>query len=693
MLVYSDLSNNFYQKELPDLLKIDPNTNILRLTALYLHDISAINHLQKLQKLNISYTYVKQLPELLCLEELQMIEIDLLEPNDLSKCPNLKRLKMTHDNINLSLPLKNLEILHCSVVHRPDLLHIRYPNLKEIRFEHIHPINKTSIFDENVITFYRTLKYVCCKSSQTIIRSKNNQQIDDFDDEIDIRFDGFKLNNFYKEFAEGNVEYFYICKNLSHMVKYNIHTMRCAETMNIYYGDSIKSFEIRTDLTGEQIRETISDHEYIKIDGHYDKAWVYYPKTNDKYNDKNSYIDIIKQIIYNGYNLNEQITKLLADFVPQLTEDWSIDQLFVDIRRYGLTEELKKRVKFFDCIRGEYVKVENDNHDGHSKKNIIFNNDIKYYNLDKGKHYKELGTDEIKDVVWFGGRKYLLTYAQKKLFADLFKEENDAIADSSKNQVWARFGENGQLVHYKYDENGNKVVVEEIPTDENFDENFDETSDDVPFDDQDEPNNICQLIPMPAQNYRSTYQPENSTFNNIFLKNALLVADAPNDCSGHNYDIITNPNFLNLDNVIPFRSTARFHLNFYGRAVNFKKELIKNSNGHIMLGTAGDEGTMQHVDVLLDKNNDQMSLYLDTIYFIFKNRMYTNFFDRDENMIDYTNDIVILIDGTVGWGGTFYPFDVVIDPHPNLILERNMGIGSPLIATINHNRVRKCCSP
>lgn len=68
-----------------------------------------------------------------------MLEVELADPNQLTHLKNLKRLKITHDNINLTEPLESLEILHCSVVQRPDLLKFRFPNLKELRFEYIHP--------------------------------------------------------------------------------------------------------------------------------------------------------------------------------------------------------------------------------------------------------------------------------------------------------------------------------------------------------------------------------------------------------------------------------------------------------------------------------------------------------------------------------------------------------------------------
>ncbi|MCJ7637533.1 MAG: hypothetical protein MUO21_08600, partial [Nitrososphaeraceae archaeon] len=72
---YLDLSNRPYLKKLPDLSQIDPVVNVLRLAALYLHDVTPLNQLVNLRKLNISYTYVKELPTFQSLEELAMVEV------------------------------------------------------------------------------------------------------------------------------------------------------------------------------------------------------------------------------------------------------------------------------------------------------------------------------------------------------------------------------------------------------------------------------------------------------------------------------------------------------------------------------------------------------------------------------------------------------------------------------------------
>ena len=202
--------------------------------------------------------------------------------------------------------------------------------------------------------------------------------------------------------------------------------------------------------------------------------------------------------------------------------------------------------------------------------------------------------------------------------------------------------------------------------------------------------NLVKMVSVPSENCRTDYVPRTDRYNNIFLKDSLVVAD---DIEVDNEDIenlLNNKDFLKLDSIIPNeRTTRRSHLDFYGKAANFSRQLIENSNGFIMLGTSGDEGSTNHIDALLDKSKAHMPLYLNEMYFIFKNRMYNNLLTC--NLTDYTEDVQILNNGKVGWGGTFYAFDVILEPHPTVLLERDIIIRSPLQKTVGHNHVLKCC--
>lgn len=142
--------------------------------------------------------------------------------------------------------------------------------------------------------------------------------------------------------------------------------------------------------------------------------------------------------------------------------------------------------------------------------------------------------------------------------------------------------------------------------------------------------------------------------------------------------------------IITKIDTNNVHLCFYGKVCNFSEKLINHSNGYIMLGASGDYGKYQLMDILINKEYSDLSLDLDTFFFIFKNKMYTTHIGNG-TMLDYSNDVVILNDGTVGWGGTFYPFHVIIDPHPNLNLNKDIIIESPLCYTICHDKQYKCC--
>lgn len=737
---YLNLSNNFYLKKLPNLSEIDYKTYYLRLTGLYIKDINYLTNLKYLEKLNISFTYVKNLPQMNNLNELQMIEVELDDFNDLNKCKNLTKLKLTHDDFDLKDPHNSLEILHCSILYRPDLLHKKFPNLKEVRFEHIHPKIISSQNDQ-VNKYYQNLIYKCCLSSKSIIQTKENKIIEDFEDELDEEFKYFNLNNYIKEFSEGRLEYIHICKNLSHLVKYNIYTMRENKVMNIYDNNKllIKSFEKTNDLNENLVKETINDEKFVIIKDHYKYCYLYRDEKMDEF-DSNIRKNIIKRIIYNDYKLNDEIISQLENFEYEFDDDFSIDKLFKDIKENGLTEQLIKKVKFFDKTRKNEKFCEEKQKE---PKNIIENsNSIDYYELEQGVGFKELEVDNIKDILWFAGKKYLLTDKQKNQFVDIIKELNSQYNQDHKNIIYARFDNNHQIIHFKLDQEGNEIIIDKPNSElsdnsasfkrlfpDLFDSSDLELSDDsTSIEQEDEPNlennliknielrqdavmmldnnsnqnlnidnnepvNIVQVVQFPEESYRNNYVPKKNIFNNIFLDDAAIICDDL-DLNITNIDdvdnLLINNKFLNITEI-PNRNTSRFHLNFYGRPANFRQNLIENSNGFIMLGTSSDEGNFNHIEALLDKNKDHMSLELYQIYFIFKNRMYTNFLSSDDSMIDYSDDIVVLNDGSVGWGGTFYPFDVILEPHPKLILNKDIGIGSPIKKTNCHNRVYKCC--
>src|SRR5271170_7414007 len=83
---YVDMSNRPYIKKLPNLTELNSSIETLRLAAQRIDNIDYLTNLKCLKKLNISFTYIKNLPEMINLEELQMIEVELDNFNDLNKC-------------------------------------------------------------------------------------------------------------------------------------------------------------------------------------------------------------------------------------------------------------------------------------------------------------------------------------------------------------------------------------------------------------------------------------------------------------------------------------------------------------------------------------------------------------------------------------------------------------------------------
>jgi hypothetical protein len=782
-----DLSNKPYLTDVPDLTKLDSDTSKIRLAGLYLFDIKPLICYEQLYSLDISFTYVRSIPSLPNLSQLTMVEVELDNYDDLCGLPSLTALKMTHDNFTLSKPLEKVKMLHCAVIRRPDLLFYKFPNLEILRFEHIHPqcrIDPASLTSE-AISFYQKISYQCQSTTRTYLR--DSCSIGEFDDEVDPIFDKFNFMNYVTEFGCGLVEYCEHLSNLSNKVPHNIHTMRYSTRMNIYNLDGTlnKSYETYNGMEGECIRETISDDEYIKIHLHYNKCMVYYPQEDDGYNPKNKYIDILKRIMYNKYELTDEIIGLINEFdktsvsdslnklrnqiesticdikkirnesdtseyqllnevIKQnklmlantesaikskeglINEPWSVDKLILDIKQYGLTPELKIKVKFFDKIR--HIN-NNDNIVPESKcftppETICPRNQC--YDLPREIVYKELTIDDIKDIIWYKGQQLKLTLKQKQQFIDIIKNENNEYNETSQNIRMVRFDPDGTKHIFKYDENGNEIPIDSNESNEKIDSNesnekidsnksigpihpnceiykkcqnddsdeeeTDSETESVESDESDVPANIMKLCACPGENSRSTYIPRTDRYNNIVQKTYPIICDDI-DIDNEKISLETT---IGSENFLKWKPDANcvdeLTLNFYGIPANLSTGLIENHNGCIVLGTSGGSSSSENIDALLDKQFENTKLSLDQIFFIFKNRLYTSFLSSDTAMIDYTNDVVVLNDGTVGWGGTFYPFNVICDPHPNLDINKKIIISSPLNRTVNHNNIRKCCN-
>ena len=732
---YLDLSNKPYLRKLPDLNNLDPNTETLRLTALYLHNISEITYLENLKKLNISFTYVKIIPYLPLLEELCMIEVDLNNYDDLVKFTNLKRLKMTHDDINLTVPLPSVELLHCAVVHRPDLLYNRFPNLKELRFEHIHPKEKGLIAN---LDYFDNIVFRRVKTTRTVIQNKVPVIVDEFDDEFDDEFNNFNFMDYIGYFVCGRLEYIYVCKQLAKLRKHNINTIRYGDRMNVYNldGSLFKSFERnKVLLSKNKVIETISDEEYVKMIEYKDDYTIYYPKKDDQYNKPNNkkiaaQYKIIKEIIQNNYQLNDSIKEDINNFTGG---DDLFDKVIRDIKYYGLTAELIEKIKWVDRRHPEAVKSDNSESDEDSdsqeievktnEDNILTNAEIKKIYPKTTGVLQDLSVQDIKDILWYQGKQYILSDTQKQAFVDKIKKINDKDAKQTEEfkqcaKDWpydyARVTEHG-IAHYKrcedgteyqvnleghrvrFDDNGNEVIIDENGNDipkvlsflevvdvvknwfENLIPNKTEICDqDDTTSSEEAPGNLCYKVQVPGDDAREEYDADKGYPNNIFLENTPIIM------TDDDLSVVEQSGMCGI-------WTEKYYLEFYGKAGGLTTNLMKNMNGYIVLGLTADEGKYENLDALLDKKFQDKNLSLPDVFFMFKNRLYTSFLASKKGLHDYTEDVVI-VDGQAGFGGTWYGFDCIFKPHPNLITNVDMTIQSPLCKSLNHNKIHKCCN-
>ena len=768
---YLNLAVKPYQTELPDLDNLLENGSQskviplhLRLAGLFLRDITALSK-YNLTKLNISYTYVTSLPHLPNLMELSMVEVNLLNPDDLPvNCPNLLKLKTTTDEFEVTKPLVKLTLLHCTVIHRSDTLKERFPNLKELRFEHIHP--KKHLIEPSSLQWYTNLTCRMSDTTKVVFQTKSSDAanpIDDFDDKCNdelMKQFNFDLHKWH--FATGRLEMGIVNDELADLQKDNIGTTRYGHYMRTLNskGECVNSVDT---CVNNKVKKTIPDEEYVKYMDHLRDMQIRYGVSEDYMNHLDPRAVILKKIIFNNYQLNEEISQLLASFDPTLTESWSVDQLLVKIKSEGMTENLVKQVRIYDRTPKDDNILEGDseseseeiartisetipNPDIHAKfgqdsTNAIINcNSYSYYRYANGDIVKLLEPTEIKDVLWYNGRKYRLTQKQKQTWSTYLKSLNNDEKEYTKAHPikWVRFDE----ISGGDDEKSEEEESEEEGSDELYNDTSDSDARDE--DDSSSPDatdkestqstqsNIWHVCKVP--NNRTGYVPQPDPINNIFIDDLEIVASddytfdmtpvaytgkphsgktdmnllirhtlkpnesvqvefkSPDDKKNLSiFSIFDSTHFLHADNAFS-QDTNRNHLYFYGKSCNLSTNLITNSNGYIMLGTGGDEGCENLVDALLDKAHEKKSLCLTTAFFVFKNRVYTNFLAGGGNLVDYTDGIQILSDGTVGWGATFYPFDVVYKPHLHLVTDFELRIDSPLTNTIGSGKTLRCCN-
>lgn len=165
-----------------DRLNECPNLISLKLTGQNIgNKLINLKYCQNLTKLNISYCSIIDLKTIYqyCkqIKELSLVETDIKQ-NDIESLnvfPNLKRLKISSDKIFLknNIKLQTLNLLHCAVIHYPQNIPNLFPQLKVLRFEHIHIINKNknkiekekeqmNLIFQTTIQTSAILKKACC---------------------------------------------------------------------------------------------------------------------------------------------------------------------------------------------------------------------------------------------------------------------------------------------------------------------------------------------------------------------------------------------------------------------------------------------------------------------------------------------------------------------------------------------------
>jgi len=256
--------------------------------------------------------------------------------------------------------------------------------------------------------------------------------------------------------------------------------------------------------------------------------------------------------------------------------------------------------------------------------------------------------DNVKDRIWFDGKEYHLTDSDKKIYLDFMNNINKVTPGCD--------------------------LIYTVSDDDN-DSNDDDSNGGSGSDESDNEGIRFQLVNVPSAR-KIGLEIVDSEYNNLYVHKLVTESDTNNIDS---FQTKFTDTFMT--------KSARFHLYFYGKAINMNENIIKNYNNNLFLGQSGDVGQINYLDVMMDKNKS-VDLYLIEIFFIFKNKFYTNFTNNPLELFD-DKYLVVLNDGTVGRGATFYPFDVVLDPHPNLIINRDIIIKSPINIACRTNF--SCC--
>lgn len=692
---YLNLSNKLYDYCVPDLEYYnDPNVETLRIVGRYIFDIGPLADYVNLSKLNISFTYVTNLVNMPSLTELQMVEVGLIDYNDLALLPKLVKLKLSNDNMNLTKPLVNVKILSVAVLYNPHKLHILFPNLEEIRFEHIHPLlveNRQTDLIPTAKKFYKNLTYSLSKSTKTIMQLADSDFIDDFDDETySIDFGKYSDN-----FGLG------LIKTVNIKFRYKSYSLLCVYNS---IGKLMTTFD-KPYLINQNPNSLIKLNSYKRKEA---QLKILFDLTCGKSRGFPLCRLILDRIIFNNYKLSGDDKKMLLkeDFeicrkeintskkdspdissIDYFKEEWSpiflLNSIKQDMSRDNrISEENIRKIKFMALHQNMGYYFNNNVGQKLKEKGILLDS-----NMVSGMDFYKKGEkppehiDDIKDQVYFNGSLVELTKKEKGIILELLKGCTDT----------------GFLSYYKKavgisNNNGDAESSLEI---DGMKLNDSGATPIQPM--------VCVKDPIVSKTYvnlgivgqldsiiKEQHLPECCECE---CNNSNSNSEDNSDDSDDNTDNADNTKKNNNDSNEVTNSDvfeelspgstkiSRFHLYLYGRAANLSKPLVNSCNSCVFLCQTGDVGDENSINVLFDKDK-HIKLFLEEIVFIFKNKPYMTDYENGSIVkYDMDKDFVIRETGLAYAGNGWWPSDCIIEPHPDLMCNRDIIINSPILGS------------
>lgn len=567
-----NLANTLYKE--PNPIKNYPMAQYLSLAGRNIDSLEELKSAKYLESLNISFTKVKSVEPLksLPLKELQMMEVKLNNPNELTDLKTLERLKISNDKLGFTKPFPSIKVLHCTTIYYPERLYTLFPNLKTLKFQRILPENKVDkIYDyepddyeKEILKYYGGLEYHYCGSSRTVIQSNKISLEESFYDP----YVNCPIQNYIKEFFNGNLRI--TKKDRSKHCSYSI-------------------------VLSTYCKEWLECDEGNKL---FHEGFVPIAKTDGEYRDKrmwalpwayeNCDYRLLKDIKTSGFkwdDFDSDIKRAYYGYRKGYMEcTWSVGWVLDKLFKKEFDDEVKNRIEYLVNI---YYEKTNDSIELNSEKIIV----------------SELTNDYIKDELYIHGEKVKLSDQEKELFVKLFKDDEVVFNDFVSR---------------------NEIVTFDIPTKVQ----------------------MARTNPIKKQVDDDTIE---LTIEDEPLKAAYKIGQR----FGFNYD------------------SSRFYLNFYGKPINMSQEVRNNNEGKILIGESGDTGIFGNLQDIVVKNR-RYQFNCHNLFFFFNGRVYTNLFNRDYLELLNEENIRKLNDGTVGWGCTFYAFDVLTEINPEINTSREI---------------------